>query len=105
MNVTPSSTLLPRGQLPVLAKIALGIGLAPILLWPVAAGLSFFAFDEGASVAAYTLFIISWTYPLPLLANAWLARKLYFKKPFLANLLMVWPILLLLIIAISVFFS
>jgi hypothetical protein len=82
--------------------------LASLLIWLTVAGLSVMAFDSGVSVAAWTVVIVVWSYPiLPigLVIASWIAygRKRNRLAAVLSGLSFAPPILLFLCMAISSF--
>jgi hypothetical protein len=80
--------------------------LGSLVIWLVVAGLSVMAFDSGVSIAAWTLVIIVWSYPiLPigLIIAAWIAYSKH-KKVFavvLSSLSFAPPMLCFLLIAVA----
>ncbi|MCY1633264.1 hypothetical protein [Marinifilum sp. D737] len=75
------------------------VSLLPILAWPLVFYVSLYLFDDPNGNAS-ALFIAINAYPLYLIANLILSKKLYENQRNLSVLLLIWPILLVALVAL-----
>ncbi|PXY01477.1 hypothetical protein DF185_08310 [Marinifilum breve] len=75
------------------------VSLLPILAWPLVFYVSAFLFDDPNGNASLLFFAIN-AYPLYLIANLILSKKLYENERSISVLLLIWPILVVVLVVL-----